>query len=452
MTFTSSSDTIAAIATARGIGSIAIVRVSGKDALSIAQLLTKSSLKPRYASLKKLYDSDGSVIDKAIVIYFAAPKSFTTEDVVEFQTHGGDIVASMVLTRLLELGARVANPGEFSKRAYLGGRADLLELETTAALIEAKSQEAAKLLARQIDSGLRVELEKYKNALLEVLALIEVNIDYAEEELPKDYLDTIKRNLASIEERLIGIINATNARSSMFEGYKLSIIGRPNVGKSSLLNRLLMYERAIVSDIAGTTRDTIEESIRIGTHLVRVVDTAGIREGSEEIERIGITRSLESAKESKIILALFDRSTPLQDEDIFVLEFLKTLEDKKIFILLTKSDLPQKIDRGVFENLDFELLEISIQNPLNALSSAIQNYLDKNGSYEESLLTSKRQIESAKRGINALQRAKGLLNEGELELFAFEIREALDAIASINMPTSNDELLDKIFSSFCLGK
>jgi len=452
MTFTNSNDTIVAIATARGIGSIAIVRLSGKDALNIAQLLTKSSLKPRRASLKRLYDNDDSIIDRAVVIYFAAPKSFTTEDVVEFQTHGGEVVASIVLSRLLELGARLANPGEFSKRAYLGGRVDLLELETAAALIEAKSQEAAKLLAKQIDSGLKVELEGYKNALLEVLALVEVNIDYAEEELPPDYLSTIKTNLADIEDRLIGIINATNARSSMFEGYKLSIIGKPNVGKSSLLNRLLMYERAIVSDTAGTTRDTIEESVKIGTHLVRIVDTAGIREGVEEIERIGIGRSFESAKESKVILALFDRSAPLQDEDISVLEFLKTLENKKIFILLTKSDLPEKIDKRVFENLDFETVEISIQNPLNTLNGAILNYLDKNATYEESLLTSKRQIESAKNGINALQRAKELLSEGELELFAFEIKEALNAIASINMPTSNDELLDKIFSSFCLGK
>lgn len=452
MTSTNSNDTIAAIATARGVGSIAVVRVSGKNALNIAQTLTRSILKPRYAYLKKLYDKEGALIDRAIVIYFESPKSFTTEDVVEFQTHGGEIVASMVLQRVLELGARLSTPGEFSKRAYLGGRVDMLELESTAALIEAKSEEAAKLLSKQIDSGLKSELLSYKESLLEVLALVEVNIDYAEEELPRDYLETIESSLKHIGDRLTAIIHATNARSSMFEGYKLSIIGKPNVGKSSLLNRLLMCDRAIVSDIAGTTRDTIEESVKIGTHLVRIVDTAGIREGLEEIERIGISRSFESAKESNIILALFDSSSPLDGEDFLVFEFIGSLVDKKIFILLTKSDLPPKLDRTFFDNSLYEIVKISAKEPLNALNIAILNYLDKNAVYEESLLTSQRQIESANRGLKAINSAKALLSEGELELFAFEIKEALDAIGSINMPTSNDELLDKIFSSFCLGK
>ena len=328
----------------------------------------------------------------------------------------------------------------------------MLELESTAALIEAKSEEAAKLLSKQIDSGLKSELLSYKESLLEVLALVEVNIDYAEEELPRDYLETIESSLKHIGDRLTAIIHATNARSSMFEGYKLSIIGKPNVGKSSLLNRLLMCDRAIVSDIAGTTRDTIEESVKIGTHLVRIVDTAGIREGLEEIERIGISRSFESAKESNIILALFDSSSPLDGEDFLVFEFIGSLVDKKIFILLTKSDLPPKLDRTFFDNSLYEIVKISAKEPLNALNIAILNYLDKNAVYEESLLTSQRQIESANRGLKAINSAKALLSEGELELFAFEIKEALDAIGSINMPTSNDELLDKIFSSFCLGK
>lgn len=446
-----SQDTIAAIATARGEGSVSIVRISGNEAVAIAERLTKKTFEPRVATLSKIYTGQNEPIDKAIVIYFKAPHSFTTEDVIEFQTHGGNVVVSRLLDEVLTTGARLANPGEFSRRAYLGGRADLLELETTAALINARSEEAAKLLAKQIDGTLKNELSDYREKLLEILAHTEVNIDYAEEDLPPDTLETIETNLAFVQEKLRAIVAATHAREAMFEGYKLSIIGRPNVGKSSLLNRLLLYERAIVSPIEGTTRDTIEESLKIGSHTVRIVDTAGIRDGAEAIERIGIERTLASARGSDIVLALFDSSDALKPEDLHVLDFLREIGDKKIFILLTKCDLPQQIDKNKIPQ-NFESISVSKESDLNLLNDAILTYLDQNANYEESVLTSKRQLESANKGLSALQNAAALLNEGELELFAFEVNSALDAIKSIGMPSTNEDVLDKVFSTFCLGK
>jgi len=451
MTSSSNSDTIVAQATAKGVGSISIVRISGKKALEIGSKLISKKLSPRVATLCDVYTRSGHLLDRAILIYYQAPKSYTTEDVVEFQTHGGDMVASMLLDEILSFGARLARPGEFSKRAYLGGRVDSAELETTAALINAKSEEAARLLAKQLDGGLKSELWEYREKLIEILAYTEVSIDYAEEDLPKDISDKIKTNLASVTSKLESIINATKARSTMFDGYKLSIIGRPNVGKSSLLNKLLMYDRAIVSDIEGTTRDTIEESLKIGTHLVRVVDTAGIRDGLEEIEKKGIERTFASARNSEIILALFDSSEPLKIEDKKVIEFIKSLDDKKIFIVLTKCDLDSKIETRELD-IGYEKIHISKDDDLGGFNEKLLEYLDKNADYQERVLVSKRQLDVAIKGLDALFRAKSLLEGGESELFAYEIKDALEMIKSIDMPSTNEDVLDKIFSTFCLGK
>jgi tRNA modification GTPase len=271
-------DTIAAIATANGVGSIAIIRLSGTKALEIAKKITKKeNFTPRYATLSNVYDLQGTLIDESIILYFQAPFSFTAEDVVEIQCHGGFIVAQSILKTLLACGARLANPGEFSKRAFFNGRIDLSEAEAIAQLIEAKSEDAAKILARQMKGELKEFIEKIRDAIIHILAYSEVSIDYAEEDLPQDLVMQIEAKLRDLVDSLHKTLVASRSREGLMQGFRVAIVGKPNVGKSSLLNALLNYNRAIVSDIAGTTRDTIEEQVKIGTHLIRIVDTAGIR-------------------------------------------------------------------------------------------------------------------------------------------------------------------------------
>ena len=280
-------NTIAAIATAHGVSSISIIRVSGEAALSVAYKISKREIiTPRYAHLTSLYNADDNLIDQAIMIYFAAPHSFTGEEIVEFQCHGGMIVAQEILDTILSFGVRLAEPGEFSKRAFLNGKIDLSEAEAISKLIEAKSVDAAKILAKQMKGELKIFVEESREALLRSLAYSEVMIDYAEEDIPDDIMQSIVAQLDALTQKIEQIVDASHRRRGLIEGFKVAIVGKPNVGKSSLLNALLSYDRAIVSDIAGTTRDTIEEQVRIGSHMIRLVDTAGIRDSEDTIEKI----------------------------------------------------------------------------------------------------------------------------------------------------------------------
>ena len=300
-------DTIAAIATPTGVGAIAIVRVSGKKALDIAKKITKKdNFTPRVATLSKIY-VDNKLIDEAIVIYFKAPKSFTGEDIVEFQTHGGILIAQEILKEITKE-ARIANPGEFSKRAFLNGKIDLTKAEAIAKIIEAKSLDALKALSKHLRGDLENFLEEIRSKLIEIIAYTEVSIDYAEE-IEEDTLTFVEKRLDEVIKKVEKLIIASKQKEGLINGFKIAIIGRPNVGKSSLLNALINEERAIVSQIEGTTRDTIEEEIRIGSHLVKIIDTAGIRKkASDEIEKIGIERSKKTIEKADIILALFDIS------------------------------------------------------------------------------------------------------------------------------------------------
>lgn len=445
-------DTIAAIATASGIGSIAIVRLSGSRALEIALKITKKeSIKVRYATLSTLFSTSGEVIDEAIVLYFKAPKSFTTEDVIEFQCHGGYVVANEILSEVLKLGARLANPGEFSKRAFLGGRIDLSEAEAIAGIIEAKSEDAARILARQIKGELRHFIEETRESLVRMIAYAEVTIDYAEEDLPLDLAERTMEQLEAITQKLKNILEASRRREGLMQGFRVSIIGKPNVGKSSLLNALLAYNRAIVSDIAGTTRDTIEESVRIGTHLVRIIDTAGIREAKDEIERIGIERSIQAIEDSELVVALFDGSRPLEEEDFKIITLLERYQkEKEIIVAINKKDLPKKIDETTL--LSYKPVYISSQGDISQLLEKIKSLLDRQSVSEEILLISRRQIDAVAKALDALIASRGPLKHGELELFAYHIHDAIAALSSITRPFERGEILDKMFSEFCLGK
>ncbi|MCF6201652.1 MAG: tRNA uridine-5-carboxymethylaminomethyl(34) synthesis GTPase MnmE [Hydrogenimonas sp.] len=445
-------DTIAAVATAGGVGSVAIVRMSGPKALEIAKQLTKiSSFKPRYAKLTDLYDLEGELIDEAIVIYFKAPHSFTTEDVVEFQCHGGTLVAEKILETLLYHGARLAEPGEFTKRAFLGGRIDLSEAEAIAKLIEAKSEDAAKILAKQMKGELKEFVEDARERLLRATAFAEVTIDYAEEDLPEDLIRNILNQLDELEEKFETILSSSLRRRGVIEGFKVSIVGKPNVGKSSLLNALLNYERAIVSSIPGTTRDTIEEQIRVGSHLVRIVDTAGIRESSDAIEKIGIERSVLAIEESDIVVALFDSSRPWDEEDEQILSLLERFKnEKEIIVALSKTDLPRRIDQSKLSG--FSPVELSKESRVERIMQELQNRLRKISQGDELLLISTRQIEAVKRAVESVKEAKEPLIRGELEIFSYYLIEAVSAISSISKPVDFNDIMDKMFGEFCLGK
>jgi tRNA modification GTPase len=445
-------DTIAAIATANGVGSISILRLSGDRSLSIALKLTqKTDLQPRYATLSSLHHNDGTLIDEAIVIYFQSPRSFTGEEVVEFQCHGGYVVAESLLRAVLSEGARLAEPGEFSKRAFLNGRLDLTQAEATAALIEAKSDDAARILARQMRGELRGYIEGIRDSLLEILAYSEVVIDYAEEDLPQDVVDQIEVKLANIKHTLSRTLESSRRRAGLMQGFRVAIIGKPNVGKSSLLNALLDYERAIVSDIAGTTRDTIEEQVRIGTHLIRLVDTAGIRNAHDEIERIGIERSIAAIENADVVIALFDSSRDIDGEDRAIIELIERYRDEKPFIcILNKSDLPQSFDTTTLEH--YAPIPLSCKEEMNTLIDTLSKLMDYENDGEEMMLISQRQISATENAVRSIDEAYEPLRDGELEFFSFHINAAIRAISSISRPYELDEMFDKMFGQFCLGK
>ncbi|MCD6211886.1 MAG: tRNA uridine-5-carboxymethylaminomethyl(34) synthesis GTPase MnmE [Sulfurovum sp.] len=444
-------NSIAAIATAHGVSSISIIRVSGEAALEIAHKISHlEKITPRHAHLTSLYNKQNDLIDHAIMIYFAAPHSFTGEEIVEFQCHGGMIVAQEILDTITSYGVRLAEPGEFSKRAFLNGKIDLTEAEAISKLIEAKSVDAAKILARQMKGELKEFVNESRDALLKSLAYSEVMIDYAEEDIPDDIMENIVKQLDELTGKIEKIVDASHRRRGLIEGFKVAIIGKPNVGKSSLLNALLSYDRAIVSEVAGTTRDTIEEQVRIGSHIIRLVDTAGIRESEDTIEKIGIERSIASVEDSDIIIALFDGSRVFDDEDEKILSIVNDFQDKHCIVAINKSDLELKLNRNKFEA--FDSIEVSAKKGFEKLTAGIENLLNGIGEGEELMLISARQIEAVTLAKNSIIEARIPLIDGELEFFSYHLQEAVKAISSISKPYDSEEILDKMFGEFCLGK
>ncbi|EAK0773220.1 tRNA uridine-5-carboxymethylaminomethyl(34) synthesis GTPase MnmE [Campylobacter jejuni] len=441
------SDTIAAIATAHGVGSISIVRLSGERALEFALKLShKTKLTPRHATFTKLFNQNNEIIDEAIMIYFKAPYSFTGEDIVEFQTHGGFSVSEVLLEELVSLGARLALAGEFSKRACLNGKMTPLKALNIQDLILSKSALAAKIIARNMQGNLGELLEKIRTDLVKTLAFVETSIDYADDDLPSDLLEQISTMCEENSKILKEIYTLSQSKKGLIEGFKIAIVGKPNVGKSSLLNALLSYERAIVSDIAGTTRDTIEESFKLGTHLLRIIDTAGIRESKDIIEQIGVALSKKSLEDADIILAVFDASRVQDKEDEKIFDLLANT-DKKIFWILNKSDL-----ENVFKNTQNKnFIKLSAQKDITLLKEELQNYLNSFDS-EGIMVSSLDLINACKISSEAIFRAKGLLEESSLELFAFELNLAINELARFTKDFQRDEILDEMFGNFCLGK
>ena len=443
-------DTIVAIATAHGVGSIAIIRLSGKDSLLIALKISKQTkLTPRLATLSKLYDAKDELIDESLVIYFKNPSSYTGEDIVEFQCHGGIAIANLVLESCISYGARLANPGEFSKRAFLNNKIDLTQAQAISKMIDAKSEDAVKLLAKQLKGELKDFVHNIREDLLFMLAYTEVNIDYAEEDLPSDIYQQIEQKLSNIISKLTNTISSSKQREGLIDGFKVAIIGKPNVGKSSLLNKLLNFNRAIVSNIAGTTRDTIEESIKIGTHIIKIIDTAGIREASDEIEKIGIEKSKDAIEEADIIIALFDNSREFDDEDAQIVDILEQTQKDKI-VVVTKSDLNSKLD---IKKIDPNYIEVNTKDNIQIIIAKLESILNKTTiRNDDIILVSKYQVQEVQFTLDEINKATTPLQTGELEFFAYHITEALQHISNITRPYEHTQMLDVMFGEFCLGK
>ncbi len=448
----STANTIAAIATPLGSGALAVVKLSGADCLHVASVLLKTppdSLRPRYAHLRPLYDNNGMILDEVIVLYFKTPHSYTGEDVIEFQCHGGSFVANAILDCVLQFACvRLARPGEFSLRAVLSGKMDITQAEAVAKLVSVKDKTSQQLLVRQMRGGLSSFVAKERQILLEFLATSEVSIDYAEEDLPTDLLQNIHNTINQRIAQFQRLLCASKNYEQFSNGFSIALLGKPNAGKSSLLNAMLLRERAIVSEIAGTTRDTIEEGCLIAQHNVQIIDTAGVRESGDLLENEGIARSVQSCNQSDLVLAVFDASRPLAHEDKLILDMLPSFAH--VVVVLNQIDRGILIDKTPFAR--WECVEVSAKNGQIAalLELLAQKLADK--PTEEILLSSKRQILAFENVVSCLQQAIEPLCLGELELFSFWIKEALKALDSLTSPHNTEELLDTIFGQFCLGK
>jgi tRNA modification GTPase len=444
-------ETICAIASASKEGAISIVRLCGVEAYNIALGLSKkSSIQPRVATLSYIYDNCDNPIDSVIIIYFKGPNSFNGEDIVELQCHGGTMSASMILNRCLECGARLAEPGEFTKLAVINSKLTIDQAEAINQLILANSEKSARYLAKHLQGSLKKMVEKMRVSLIEALSFSEVCIDYADEDLPVDTIDRLRGKISKIADNLNYTLKASVAREGLFQGFKVSIIGKPNVGKSSLLNKILNFERAIVSPIAGTTRDTIEEQLKIGGFVVRLVDTAGIRDTQDEIEKIGIEYSIKAFNDSEIVLALFDSSRELDEEDREIIRLINSDKSKKIIVVFTKSDLENVIDKTVFSN--FNTIEYNKNEQPIEIYRALEAILNSSYDFEGDILINKRQIDAARNAYNEVISSLEFLETLELELFSYHIKEAIIHISSITKPYDNEEMLDSMFKNFCLGK
>lgn len=490
----STQDTIVAIATASGAGGIAIVRISGEQALEIARHIAtpanasdkpakssttttvtnnakdnidstaqanqqKIDFAPRYATLCNIYDKDKNLLDEAIIIYYKAPHSYTCEDVIEVQCHANDIITHKILQACLHYGARLARAGEFTKRAFLNGRIDLSQANAISQMIATKDSYLQSALISQLKGSLGDFVREVREVLLFGLASAEVMIDYSEEDIPSDIISNIESKLEILRVRLQNIHNFSATRAKIGNVWKLAIIGKPNVGKSSLLNAILLQERAITSSLAGTTRDRIEEEMLISGSIVRLIDTAGIRSSTDAIESKGIELSLQALQEANIILVVFDSSRNLDNEDKEVLALLdKHKQDKKILGIINKSDCKNFLSNSDIKSIKStcnEVLHISaleVEHTAKTLQEQLKNIIASSSLNDEIILSAPYQLESIKASIASLELASQRLLAGELELFAYHIKDALESIGQITSPYTNDEMLDRMFSEFCLGK
>lgn len=439
-------NTICAISTALQEGAISIVRISGEKAISIvSQIFTKDlrSVPSHTIHYGNIVDENGKPIDEVLVSVFRAPKTYTREDVVEINCHGGIFITRKILSLVLSKGASLAKPGEFTQRAFYHGRIDLSQAEAVQDMIEATNDTAARMAIKGIKGSVKKLLAPLIEDLLDIIAQIEVNIDYPEYEdieqlTENDLLPKTKKWLEQID----AILKKAQTGQVLKKGIDTVIVGRPNVGKSSLLNALLEEDKAIVTDIAGTTRDIVEGQIHIGSIQLNLIDTAGIRKASDKIEQIGIEKSQEKLKEAALVLLVLDGSAPLTKEDE---ELLEKTKDKMRLVIWNKDDL----SKGNKEGICICAKDHQIQPLIDALESLYENDLLK----EEPILSNERQIGLLHQAKEDMQRAKEALEAHiEPDLVEIDIQQAHDHLKEILGEVSREDLLDTLFSKFCLGK
>ncbi len=443
-------DTIAAISTPRGFGGIGVVRISGPAALEISnKIFSKKIENPNYAYAGSVIDPEtGDPVDTCVAIYFKAPHSYTGEDVVELQMHGGIKNLELVLNKVISLGARVAEKGEFTRRAVLNGKMDLLQAQAVMELIEAKTEKSLRLSSKRLFGEASKELRKLREGIISVLSEIEAAIDFPYDvESPERHV--LKEKISSLITEVERLLDGCKKGKKLQDGFTVVISGKPNVGKSTLLNALLRYDRAIVSEVPGTTRDTIEEMIDFRGMPVRIIDTAGFRETDHSIEVAGIERTLEAIEKSDLVLFVFDASEELSNEDLKLLELTS---EKSRMLVLNKSDLPQKIDasyiKGICPRDDIVEISALLRQGIEDLESRIYGQI----SLEEGELpaiTSEREKNALEKVLNYLREAA----QGEEDvLIAEDLREAAEEIGSLSSSETSGEILDEIFSRFCIGK
>ena len=455
-------DTISQIATPQGTGGIGIIRVSGADALHIARTVfrpvrgTLGEIIPYTARYGNIIAADGMTIDDGLLLYMRAPHSYTGEDVVELQCHGGAVVLREVLLRTWEAGARPAAPGEFTKRAFLHGRIDLARAEGVMELIAAKSVRSARAARERMAGALSKEIAAIRQRLLGAIARIEAGIDFPEDDLPTASSAALMEDIRAAKEAVERLRAGANAGRILREGVKTVIVGRPNVGKSSLLNALVGTERAIVTDVPGTTRDIIEEEVSIDGIPLRLLDTAGLRAAEDAVERLGVARTEQHLGDAELILAVFDSSAALTDEDRELIARLRTM-NAHIIILCNKEDCASVLRVTDFDEINAPVLMISAQagTGLDALRETIAARVRAlEGDLGDGALPNKeREIEALSRTARHLTEAERSLDEEmDMDFISIDLRGAYETLGEILGETLDTDLIDRIFSEFCIGK
>ena len=454
--------TIASISTAPGIGGIGIIRMSGDKCFEILEKIFKPKNNQKIEDIKGYTIKYGNIIenedivDEVLVSYFKAPKSYTAENMCEINSHGGNIIVRKILELCLKNGAELAEPGEFTKRAFLNGRIDLAQAESVIDVINAKSEKEAKSGIKQLEGFLSKEIKSIKQEILDVLVNIEVTIDYPEYDTPEVQENEMKTMLESVKNKLEKLEKSFDNGKIIKEGIKTAIIGKPNAGKSSLLNAILKEERAIVTDIEGTTRDTIEEFVTVNGIPLKLVDTAGIREASDTVEKIGVEKSIKQAEEADLIIAIFDCSKELTNED---LQILKLIENRQSIILLNKSDLNSIIKENDerLKNVSKNILKISalnktgIENLYEKISEMFN--LNKINFDNEILITNIRHKNIISHALENVKKAnEALIINMPIDIITIYIKDILEDLGEITGEVVTEDIINEIFAKFCLGK
>ncbi len=443
--------TIAAISTPFGSGGIAVIRISGDEAFCVADRFFVCQKAKRLFEVDantvhygKIYDKNINLIDNVLVTVFKGPHSYTGEDTVEISCHGGILIAKKVLKSAIDHGAVLAERGEFTKRAFLNGKLDLSQAEGVIDLINSVSDRGAQTAVFQLEGRLSAKINEMRNSLLNLAAHLQAYVDFPEEEIEELSTENVSELLGGIKSDCEKLIKSADYGKILKDGVPVAVIGKPNVGKSSLLNCLSGEEKAIVTDIAGTTRDIVEEYINIDGFAVKLMDTAGIRQTDDVVESIGVKRSISAAEGAAFVLAVFDNSKPLDDEDKEILEFIK---DKKSVIVLNKSDL------GAVNDLSGVKMSAKNGDGFDELTEKVKEMINSSENTEGEVITSERHYECLVKCQKHIEEALNASKSGiPLDMIGIDIELSIEALGEIVGLTVSEEIVDKIFHNFCLGK